>query len=211
MRETDVLLHVLPVHHATGIGINFVPFLNAGACVEFRSGSFDPAWTWERWKKGRKEDGLTLTFFSGVPTIYMRMMRHYEQTLKRLPEAELKEYVDGARRLRALLCGTSALPGPVERFWTEVLGGRSILTRYGATEFGVGFGVPFDEKQGAGEVPEGSVGMPMPGVEVRLSEGDEGEVLIRSPHMFSQYVFFCPSLYILFFFLSSPIYSSTYH
>ncbi|KAL2004806.1 hypothetical protein VTN00DRAFT_3079 [Thermoascus crustaceus] len=187
--ETDVILHVLPVHHATGIGINFVPFLNAGACVEFRSGSFDPAWTWERWKRTDK-DGLT--FFSGVPTIYMRMMRYYEQTLKRLPEAELREYVDGARRLRALLCGTSALPSPVQKFWTEVLGGRGILTRYGATEFGVGFSVPF-ERQGAGDVPEGSVGVPMPGVEVKLSEGDEGEVLIKSPHMFSHYLSDPPS------------------
>ena len=61
----DVLLHVLPVHHATGAMINFFPFLSSGACVEFRSGSFDAKWMWDRWvKKG-------ITFFSGVPTIYM--------------------------------------------------------------------------------------------------------------------------------------------
>ena len=61
----DVLLHVLPVHHATGAMINFFPFLGSGACIEFRSGSFDVQWMWERWRRGK------LTFFSGVPTIYM--------------------------------------------------------------------------------------------------------------------------------------------
>ena len=63
--RNDVLLHVLPVHHATGAMINFFPFLASGACIEFRSGSFDAAWMWERWRKGG------ITFFSGVPTIYM--------------------------------------------------------------------------------------------------------------------------------------------
>lgn len=63
----DVLLHVLPVHHATGIGMMFFPFLMGGATLEFKSGGFDPEWTWNRWKKGG------ITFFSGVPTIYMRM------------------------------------------------------------------------------------------------------------------------------------------
>ena len=63
--SSDVLLHVLPVHHATGAMINFFPFLASGACIEFRSGSFDAQWLWERWRKGG------LTFFSGVPTIYM--------------------------------------------------------------------------------------------------------------------------------------------
>lgn len=61
----DVLLHILPVHHATGAMINFFPFLASGACIEFRSGGFDAEWLWERWRMG----GLTV--FSGVPTVYM--------------------------------------------------------------------------------------------------------------------------------------------
>lgn len=38
--QDDVLLHLLPVHHATGLGIMFFPFLISGALIEFRSGSF---------------------------------------------------------------------------------------------------------------------------------------------------------------------------
>ncbi|KAF3007586.1 hypothetical protein E8E13_007555 [Curvularia kusanoi] len=98
LAEDDVMLHVLPVHHATGVGINFFPFLISGSRIEFRSGGFDE--------------------------------------------------------------------------------------RYGATEFGAIFKVRLDDKR----VPEGSVGQIANGVDVKLSEGDEGEVLVKSPHMFSKYL-----------------------
>ncbi len=175
--QDDVLLHCLPVHHATGLGIMFFPFLISGALIEYKSGSFSPEWTWERWRKGG------LTFFSGVPTIWMRMRRYFEQKLSK--QANVEEYVAGARRLRACLCGTSALPKPIADFWTEILG-RKILLRYGATEIGAVFKVPL---HGAEAVPDGSVGTLFGGCDVRLSEGEEGEVLVKSPEMFSKYLF----------------------
>jgi malonyl-CoA/methylmalonyl-CoA synthetase len=54
---------------------------------------------------------------------------------------------------------------------------RPILQRYGATEFGAIFKMRLDDKT----VPEGTVGEIASGVDVRLSEGDEGEVLVKSP------------------------------
>ena len=176
LNENDVILHVLPVHHATGIGITFFPFLISGSCIEFRSGSFDSKWMWERWRRGG------LTFFSGVPTIYMRMMRYYEDNLSKLPPGQLQEYIVGARQFRGMLCGTSALPRPFQEFWTSIRGGKIILTRYGATEFGAVFKVPLDP----GSTPDGSVGEVVPGLDVKLSNGDEGEVLVKSPYMFSK-------------------------
>lgn len=175
--EEDTVLHMLPVHHVTGVGINFLPYLVSGACVEFRSGSFDAGWTWDRWRKG----GLTV--FSGVPTIYIRMMRYFESNLAGLPPAQQQGYVDGARKLRALLCGTSALPAPVQEFWTRVLDGKPILTRYGATEFGAVLRVELDDKQ----TPANSVGRVPPGVSLRLA--DDGMVLVKAPHMFSKYAY----------------------
>lgn len=172
----DVILHVLPVHHATGLGINFFPFLISGACIEFRSGSFDPAWMWERWRQGG------LTFFSEVPTIYMRMMRYYEQRIAKLSEDVRAEYVRGANQFRAMLCGSSALPLPMQDFWTGLRGGKMILTRYGATEFGAVFKLEADDR----DIPKGSVGKVVAGVDVKLSGGDEGEILVKSPSMFSK-------------------------
>nr|OQO16949.1 hypothetical protein B0A51_15879 [Rachicladosporium sp. CCFEE 5018] len=182
--QDDVLLHVLPVHHATGMGIMFFPFLISGALMEFRSGSFSPEWTWERWRQG----GITV--FSGVPTIYMRMMRYFQQSIASRPDAQ--EYIDGARRLRVCLCGTSALPKPIADFWTEILG-KKIVLRYGASEIGAVFKVGLNDP----DVPDGSVGTKFPGYDVKLSTtgigsdgtGNEGEVLLKGPEMFSKYLF----------------------
>lgn len=179
MHAGDVVLHVLPVHHATGITVTLLPFLWSGATIEFRSDGFDNAWTWERIRQG------DLDFFSGVPTIYMRLMQFYEQKLSKTPEAE--EYAKGAARIRAMLCGTSALPRPLQQKWTALRGGVGINTRYGGTEFGNAFTVtPELLKHG---VPDGSVGLKAPGVDLKLSNGDEGEVLMRNPLLFSKYLF----------------------
>ena len=178
IREGDLVLHFLPVHHATGITVTLLPFLWSGGCIEFRSGGFDTEWTWERIRKA------DLDFFSGVPTIYMRLMQYYEQVLSKRPEAS--QYAYGASRIRAMLCGTSALPRPLQQKWTKLRGGNGILTRYGGTEFGNAFTVtPWLVKDG---VPDGSVGTKGPGVDLKLSDGDEGEVLIRTPIMFSKYL-----------------------
>lgn len=174
--SNDVCLHLLPVHHATGIGMMFFPWLISGALMEFRSGSFDPEWTWERWRKGG------VTFFSGVPTIYMRMMRYYQQHIASRPDAQ--SYVEGARRMRACLCGTSALPKPIADFWREILG-RNILLRFGMTETGAVLRVRIGDQN----VPDGSVGNLLAGCEVRLSEGDQGEILAKAPGMFSKFLF----------------------
>lgn len=178
--SNDVLLHLLPVHHATGIGMMFFPFLVSGSLLEFKSGSFSPVWTWERWRRGCT-DGRTM-FFSGVPTIYMRMMRYFQQELAYRPDVQ--EYIDGARRLRVCICGTSALPKPIADFWTELLG-QKILLRYGMTEVGAVFKV----RLGDDNVPDGSVGNLFAGCDVKLSNGDEGEILAKSPGMFSKFLF----------------------
>lgn len=172
----DVILHILPVHHATGQGIMFFPFILTGACIEFRSGGFDEVWMWDRWREGVRNPARRITFFSGVPTIFMRMRRHYMTHLSKLPPAELAEYIAGARQFRTVLCGTSALPQPISQFWTSLMKER-IVQRYGATEFGAVFKVHMGDKN----VPEGSVGELAPGIDLKLSDGDEGEVLVKSP------------------------------
>ncbi|KAL9113887.1 MAG: hypothetical protein Q9227_002021 [Pyrenula ochraceoflavens] len=176
--HTDVLCHLLPVHHATGIWVGFFPWLYSGACIEYKSGSFDPEWTWNRWRQGG------LTFFSGVPTIYMRMMRYYQTTLSKLPPHILAEYTRAPAQFRVCLCGTSALPLPISQFWSQLLNGRHIKQRFGSTETGVVyFNSLYDES-----TPDGSVGEAALGVDQKLSEGDEGEILVKSPTLFAKYL-----------------------
>jgi len=179
VREGDVVLHTLPVHHATGITVTLLPFLWSGGCIEYRSGGFDAQWIWERIRR------CGLDFFSGVPTMYMRLMQYYEKHLASSPQGS--EYVDGARRIRGMLCGTSTLPRPLQQKWSALRNGSGILTRYGATEFGNAFIVtPWLAK--TGDVPDGAVGQKAPGIDLKLSNGNEGEVLIRTPLMISKYL-----------------------
>ncbi|KAJ5103548.1 hypothetical protein N7532_004077 [Penicillium argentinense] len=173
--EKDVVLHTLPVHHASGVGLTFLPFLTAGACIEFRSGSFNTGWTWERWRQGG------LTFFSGVPTIYMRMMRYYEENIANQAPHVCDQYISGARGIRTMLCGSSALPGPVQDFWEE-LRQKPILTRYGATEFGAVIKTDLDSR----DTPRNSVGRVAEGVSLKLE--DDGHLLVKCPYMFSKYL-----------------------
>ncbi|KAL2404372.1 CoA ligase [Exophiala dermatitidis] len=179
LQESDVLLHLLPVHHATGIWVSFFPFLQTGACIEFRSGSFSPEWTWNRWRQGG------LTFFTGVPTIYMRMMRYYQEHISKLSAAESEAYRAAAAAFKVCLCGSSALPRPIADFWHGLMNGRRIIQRYGSTEMGVIFNMSVDPTE---DIPDGSVGHVTYGVEAKLSNGDEGEVLIKSYNMFSKYL-----------------------
>lgn len=171
--ENDVVLHILPVHHASGVGLTFLPFLTAGACIEFRSGSFNTAWTWERWRRGG------LTFFSGVPTIYMRMMRYYEENIVTQTPQVRDQYIAGARGIRTMLCGSSALPGPVQDFW-ENIRQKPILTRYGATEFGAVIKTDLDPTG----IPRNSVGRVVEAVSLKLE--DDGHLLVKCPYMFSK-------------------------
>ncbi|KAJ5386525.1 hypothetical protein N7509_009066 [Penicillium cosmopolitanum] len=133
--EQDVVLHTLPVHHASGVGLTFLPFLTAGACIEFRSGSFNTAWTWERWRQGG------LTFFSGVPTIYMRMMRYYEENIA----------TQAPRSTRSICC------------WSQE---HSHDALYGATEFGAVIKTDLDTR----ETPRNSVGRVAEGVCLKLED-----------------------------------------
>jgi malonyl-CoA/methylmalonyl-CoA synthetase len=219
--EDDRILHLLPVHHATGAYLSFFPFLIRGASIEFRSGPFSADWTWERWKKGG------ISFFTGVPTMYVRMMRHFQHnnnnnnssssssravvmtsssssssssTTSPSDEGFINSATAAttaaaaaaaATQIRGMLCGTSALPRPVEEFWETLRGGKRILTRYGSTESGAVFKMALEP----GDTPSGSVGVCSPGVQVRFADGggggsggDEGELLIKSPGMFMGYV-----------------------
>jgi malonyl-CoA/methylmalonyl-CoA synthetase len=174
--SNDTLLHTLPVHHATGLGTSFFPFLNSGACIEFRTGSFDPAWVWNRMREG------DVTVFSAVPTMYMRLMWHYQREIAKKPVSERIHFIRGVESLMSCLCGSSALQQPVQDFWTEIRGGKPILVRYGSSEIPGCIRVP--ARVDKTSVPKGCVGAAAPGVDVKIS--DEGELLIKSPHMFSK-------------------------
>ena len=120
-----------------------------------------------------------------VPTIYHRLVEHWRgQTA-----GERARLAEGIRRLRLMVSGSAALPVRILHEWERITGHR-LLERYGMTEIGMALSNPFD-----GERRPGTVGQPLPGVLVRLTDeagldmpaGTPGEIRVRTPGMFTEY------------------------
>jgi malonyl-CoA/methylmalonyl-CoA synthetase len=174
----DRILHVLPLHHVHGI-INVLSCaLRTGACCEFLD-AFEPEPVWARVAAG------DITLFMAVPTIYHRLITAWEAAAPDVRDA----WSRGARRLRLMVSGSAALPVPTLERWRAITG-HTLLERYGMTEIGMALSNPF-----AGERRPGSVGRPLPGVELRLVDDDgravppgtPGRIETRGPQVFLEY------------------------
>jgi malonyl-CoA/methylmalonyl-CoA synthetase len=75
--------------------------------------------------------------------------------------------------MRLMVSGSAALPASLHDAWFQCTGQR-LLERYGMTEIGMALSNPY-----RGERRPGYVGLPLPGVEVRL-KGDDGQVVAGS-------------------------------
>jgi malonyl-CoA/methylmalonyl-CoA synthetase len=174
----DHVLLCLPLHHVHGI-INVVSCaLWSGATCEMLP-RFDANAVWDSIARGR------LTLFMAVPTVYVKLIAAWDAAS---PErrAELSR---ACQTLRLMVSGSAALPVNTLERWKEI-SGHTLLERYGMTEIGMALSNPL-----RGERVPGSVGPPLPGVEVRLvgedgtpvNPGTPGEIEVRGPSVFAEY------------------------
>lgn len=177
--SSDRTINVLPLHHVHGVVNVLSCSLAAGASCEM-SAKFDPAHVWDRIVKG------DINVFMAVPTIYTRLLDHW----KSQPEDVRALWSERARALRLMVSGSASLPVPLFEAWENATGHR-LLERYGMTEIGMALSNPYDGPR----IP-GRVGMPLPGVEVRLIDENEavieapnvpGEIQVRGPGVFHGY------------------------
>ncbi|XP_077210921.1 AMP-dependent synthetase and ligase family protein isoform X2 [Tasmannia lanceolata] len=158
------------------------------AQVEFMP-KFSVRGIWQRWRESYPKDGNkvddAITVFTGVPTMYTRLLQGYEAMD---PELQATSAA-AASHLRLMMCGSSALPYPVMEQWESITGHR-LLERYGMTEFVMALSNPLK-----GVRKGGTVGKPLPGVQVKILAEDEsgtdtmgvGELCVRSPSLFKEY------------------------
>ncbi len=177
--KNDHILHVLPLHHTHGI-INVLSCaLWSGARCEMLP-KFDAEEVWERFVT------RPLTLFMAVPTIYARLIDFWE---KAPPDLQVEMSL-ACHKMRLMVSGSAALPVSVLDKWRHI-SGHTLLERYGMTEIGMALSNPY-----RGERRPGFVGMPLPGVTVRLAdeqgneitaEGVEGEIQVKGPTVFLEY------------------------
>ncbi|MFI9818908.1 acyl-CoA synthetase [Streptomyces sp. NPDC052013] len=172
----DVLVHGLPLFHVHGLVLGVLGPLRRGGSVR-HLGRF----TTEGVAR-ELNSGATMLF--GVPTMYHRIA-------EALPaEPELAKALSGAR---LLVSGSAALPVHDHERIAAVTG-RRVIERYGMTETLMNTSVRAD-----GEARPGTVGVPLPGVELRLVEEDGspvasydgetvGEIQVRGPNLFTEYL-----------------------
>lgn len=159
------LLHTLPLHHMHGVCIALFPCLLAGGTTITMPFEAHAVW--------RALDAHANTFMA-VPTIYHKLIAAYDAT------SNQDRCRAAARSLRLATSGSAALAPDLAERWCD-LAGSIPLERYGMTEIGVACSNPFS--------PDGrrlgSVGPPLPSVQMRLDA--EGEVWVRGPSVFAGY------------------------
>jgi malonyl-CoA/methylmalonyl-CoA synthetase len=174
----DRILLCLPLHHVHGI-INVVGCaLWSGATCNLLP-RFEANAVWDRIAGGQ------LTLFMAVPTVYTKLIAVWDAAS---PERRAK-LSHACSALRLMVSGSAALPVSTLARWQEI-SGHTLLERYGMTEIGMALSNPL-----RGERVPGSVGTPLPGVEVRLvgehgdpvSPGTSGGIEIRGPAVFTEY------------------------
>ncbi|MGV6813101.1 MAG: malonate--CoA ligase [Brevirhabdus sp.] len=167
--ESDVLVHALPIFHTHGLFVATNIMLLVGGAMRFLP-KFDMEHVLEALP--------TATSMMGVPTFYTRLLD--EQRFDR----------EHARHMRLFISGSAPLLADTHAAF-EARTGHRILERYGMTETCMNASNPYD-----GERRAGTVGPPLPGVEIIITDpetgqpvpdGEIGMVEVRGPNVFSGY------------------------
>jgi malonyl-CoA/methylmalonyl-CoA synthetase len=171
MTERDTLCHALPLFHIHGLCFALHTSLIAGAkivmCDEFSSETVIDILS-------RPEGDLASTVFMAVPTMYLKLMEEMKE--KRLDFSHLRLLASGSAPL---------LPKDFVRI--KMVFGKEPVEREGMSETGMNFSNPF-----RGEKKPGSIGLPLPNVEVRivnpetfkdLAPGEVGEIWLKGPNV----------------------------
>jgi malonyl-CoA/methylmalonyl-CoA synthetase len=167
----DILLHVLPIFHVHGLFVALHGALHTAATTKIMR-EFNAEKTLEILASGQ------CTVFMAVPTIHKRLLD--------VPNAERFDL----SHVRLITSGSDRLPDELFTGFQKTFG-YTLLERYGMTETGMNCSNPLN-----GERRIGSVGLPLPGVEVRivhseteeiLPTGEIGDVQLRGPNVFKGY------------------------
>ncbi|PBP28706.1 hypothetical protein BUE80_DR000424 [Diplocarpon rosae] len=175
MTESDVILITKPGNWMGGV-FGILPSLISGACLETCAGGFDHEWFWERISQG----GVSI--FDIAPTGYDRLAQYFDEHIAILPAAQKQPYIQGMVEARVAGVTGSLLTTKTQKRWTEFRHGKPLLNLYGSTEVTLICNMRWNHAEYSDMC---SVGPAVPGVEVKLVDG---ELRIKAPTMFSRYI-----------------------
>ena len=166
--ENDVLLHMLPIYHTHGLFVacNLLAIVG-GSMIFLEKFDVEKALLWMK----------RATSMMGVPTFYSRLL------------ANEKLNNESAKHMRLFISGSAPLLSETHIEF-EKRTGKKILERYGMTETNMNISNPYDGLRKAG-----TVGIPLPGIEIRIvnEEGKEveggqiGTIELKGENIFKGY------------------------
>ncbi|MFK3666812.1 malonyl-CoA synthase [Ochrobactrum teleogrylli] len=167
--SADRLIHALPIFHTHGLFVASNVTLISGASM-FLLPKFDPDQIVARLPK--------TTVLMGVPTFYVRLSQ----------DARINR--ESTARMRLFISGSAPLLNETHQTFFENTG-HAILERYGMTETNMNTSNPY-----RGDRVAGTVGLPLPGVNIRvvdmesgtaLPDGETGMLEVKGPNVFKGY------------------------
>ena len=175
-KKGDVLIHALPIFHVHGLFVAIHGALINGSKMIWMA-KFDPKFVIAKMPEA--------TVFMGVPTLYVRL----------LAEPGLTQQV--ARNMRLFIAGSAPLLIETFTEWQQRTG-HTILERYGMSETVMLTSNPYapDKRHGGqSERRGGTVGFPLPGVQLRVQSddgkgmpvGEIGNIQVKGPNVFQAY------------------------
>lgn len=171
----DSLLHVLPLNHVHGCVNAMICPLSMGAKL-FMLPKFESATVWSTLLNVNMPSKDRINVFMAVPTIYSFLIAEYDKTFSK--NSRMVEYIRAQceKKIRLMIAGSAPLPTTVFNKWADITG-HKLLERYGMTEIGMALSNPYRLDKVRDRVP-GSVGGPLPGVEVKLVNST-GETIVQ--------------------------------
>jgi malonyl-CoA/methylmalonyl-CoA synthetase len=169
--SADRFLLALPLFHVHALGNGIHCWLLSGCRMRLLE-------RFEHEKATAEFLDFKPTLFFGVPTVYVRLL-----------DTEPAAAREIGQRMRLFVSGSAPLPAQVLEDFRKLFG-HTILERYGMTETLMNISNPYD-----GERRAGSVGFPLPGITVRVvdgegrdvPDGETGEVYLKGPNVFAGY------------------------
>ena len=164
----DCLIHALPIFHIHGLFVAVNITLATGASLIYM----------KKYQPQAVTDAMDrASVLMGVPTFYTRLLDHDGFT------------AEAAQGMRLFVSGSAPLLAETHRQF-EARTGHRILERYGMTETGMMSSNPYN-----GERLAGTVGMPLPGISMRVADndgnevpqGERGVVEVKGPNVFQGY------------------------
>ncbi|RFU29333.1 hypothetical protein B7463_g7018, partial [Scytalidium lignicola] len=160
-----------PPHWIGGARTLLQPLLS-GQRLHILPNRADPETFWKCFRENQ------IGCIATTPTLLRQLKDYFQQHLSQLPPQDVAEYINGVMRLKEISCSSAMIESSVWKFWRTLCKDVPVCNVYALTEAGIVTKTRPESKL------KHSIGTPLPGVSIKLSEGNHGEASVLTPTIY---------------------------